>query len=552
MLAIYHYNIQYVAGAGKRTEDAIIKESLVPLLDFYLKHPGWGADFEMQGLMVEIVAKRFPKIFKKLKTLVNRKQIDLISFHYSDQLFLAYPLQDLLWSEKLQQAIFKKSGLRRAPSVFTQEGQFGEGMLPFMLKNGMRIAVLPKNLFKFLFGDDFLFYPYYSLRGGYVVAGEGRYRTDDLSITLHWSYLDDAELLPTGRVNPYFLSSFRYKKEALERYEQKLLELEKKGYQLVTVREYVERLKALKLDPKPLPAVIDGTWQPEDTENFFQWMGRRTIYNEKDMKTLSNNYDARADVLAAEVMVELAKQKGLKLAGLTEQLDRAYRHILLAEVSDSTGWNPFPMEITYSRKHAAKAREIARKLIHEVKKALGLKQIFIDTDQRRILTDYKPPERRQTDCPVKVFVKGEFKTQKISCFSSGSGRIDLQITFADPSGKIKGFLIRFPRKLDSLLYSPGLLDDEFVSIPLKAFPFEKITLPLANGLIGLDQKLYLIKHNRRNHLGCRILRNSPYIEFEEQSTYESPVTLYFSVVREDAGQALHHARRINVTPILKY
>lgn len=87
-LALLHYNLQYVAG-DEKIENRIIEGSFAPMIDFFLAHPGWGADFEMQGYMLEQTAKRYPEIFDKFKTLLDRGQVKLVSFHYSDQLFLA-------------------------------------------------------------------------------------------------------------------------------------------------------------------------------------------------------------------------------------------------------------------------------------------------------------------------------------------------------------------------------------------------------------------------------------------------------------------------------
>lgn len=547
-LALYHFNLQYVAGAGERSENAIIKETLGPLIDFYLKHPNWGGDIEMQGMMIEAVAERFPKIFQGLKTIVNRQQVDLVSFHYSDQLFLAYPRHDLLWSEQLQKALFKRLDILRSPTVFTQEGQFGQGMLHFMRKHGMRIAILPGNLFSFLYPEA-PFYPYYQHSGVYVVSKGGTYRQNNLEITLHWSYLDDAELLPTGGVNPYFRSSFRYKKDAMDKYEQKLRHLEEEGYKIVTVREYVQNLKALGIKPKPLPPIIDGTWQPKDTDNLFQWMGKRGIYNEMDMEILSKNYANRVFLLAAEKMVALDKQDE---GELKKKIAEAWRHQLLAQVSDATGWNPFPVEMKYSISEREKAREIALAIIEQVRQKKKLKTIILDTETGKLLSR-KPEEKgEEIACPIQIEVEATVQRKSVVCERRGESRTDLTITLDNGKEAIAGLLVRLPREGKTLRYSPALLDDQIVSIPLSAFGFEKATIPLANGLIGIGGKRYLIVHNTQNHLGCRVYRTKPVIEFQEQSSLPSPVTLRFSLVQGPDKKALHYARKINLFPIFVY
>ena len=67
-LSMFHFNVQYVAGGldddeygpfcadlcegwdNERVEDWIIRETFLPVLDFYLAHPQWKVTFEMQAL----------------------------------------------------------------------------------------------------------------------------------------------------------------------------------------------------------------------------------------------------------------------------------------------------------------------------------------------------------------------------------------------------------------------------------------------------------------------------------------------------------------------
>ena len=84
-VSVLHYNIQYVAGgldqfkedldeavqelwadldtSEEGVEDAIIRESFHPILELYARHPQWGADLEMQGLMLEVIQERHPQTY---------------------------------------------------------------------------------------------------------------------------------------------------------------------------------------------------------------------------------------------------------------------------------------------------------------------------------------------------------------------------------------------------------------------------------------------------------------------------------------------------------
>ena len=88
LLNVYHFNIQYVVG-HEASMRRIVVESFEPLVDWYLAHPGWGADFEMQGMMIEYMGEKHPAVLEKFKRLINSGQCELVSFHLSDALNLA-------------------------------------------------------------------------------------------------------------------------------------------------------------------------------------------------------------------------------------------------------------------------------------------------------------------------------------------------------------------------------------------------------------------------------------------------------------------------------
>ena len=55
-------------------------------------------------------------------------QVEVVSFHYSDQLFLANAVEDWSRSADLTRATFAKWGVPLGKAVFCQEGQAGMGM----------------------------------------------------------------------------------------------------------------------------------------------------------------------------------------------------------------------------------------------------------------------------------------------------------------------------------------------------------------------------------------------------------------------------------------
>ena len=167
-LSMMHFNIQYVAGGlfgffptpdpvidldAEQVEDSIVRESFEPVLDLFLAHPTWGANMELQGYMLDVMAARHTDVLDKLRTLAKAGRIEVVSFHYSDQIFLAYPREDWERSVTLDQATFAKHDIPLGKAVFCQEGQAGVGTAAAMAAHGYETLVFPKNLFTYQHGD---------------------------------------------------------------------------------------------------------------------------------------------------------------------------------------------------------------------------------------------------------------------------------------------------------------------------------------------------------------------------------------------------------------
>jgi hypothetical protein len=548
LLSLYHYNIQYVAGGGTKIEDRIITESLEPLLDLYLAHPNWGGSFEMQGYLIEVLSARHPKVLEKLRKLVNSGQIELVCFHYSDQLFLAYPRECMNWSEKLNQEIFKKYNLKRSGVVFTQEGQFGEGMLDFMRENNYNIAIMPHNLYKYLH-TELDKYPYYELRGVYVILTSAEFSDTENKINMRFSYFGDAELLPTDGKNPYF-KSFRKKEEAIKKYEEKLEEAEKEGWKISTCSSYIETLKKLNIKPKKLRPVLDGTWQPDDTKNFFLWMGGKAQTGEMDNFIRSFNYKTYQNILAVEALIEFAKKKNIDVEKEESLLKEAIRHLLFSQVSDSTGWFPHPCEIQYSIDEGNFAEEILSEIVQNLKNKLKIEKFLIDTKKREVKKYFEEKKNYiEVEPPIKFEIRAENIKYSLKCYKISEIRYDLEINFI-PEKDSKTVSVIFPLNMQKIVYSPGLLEKEIVEYPFYSFDFNYIHLPLSNGLIGLSNNLFLIKHNSFNHISCKIDKQTQTVEFTDDTILSSPFTFKFSLIFADKVKAREEAEKINVYPEL--
>ncbi|HOO57525.1 MAG TPA: hypothetical protein PLN69_11920 [bacterium] len=549
-LAVLHYNLQYVAG-DTEIENKIIVESLDPVLDFFIEHPEWNSDIEMQGYMVEETQKRYPETFEKLKKLVNSGRLDLNSFHYCDELFLAYPRLDADWSDRLNKRIYKKLGIRQSGSVFAQEGQFGEGMAKFMADFGFKAIILPKNLHRHVHGDVEAM-PYYALNGVDMVLG-GRavdYEDENAVVKLQWTYLNDAELLPTA-ATPYS-QYFKYKPETMMKYGQKLQDLADQGYRIGTLAEYLADVKEAGVQPSEPDPMIDGVWQPIDTDNIYRWMGDYLGQHERDMQVLTGNVKVRHKLAAVEVLVnmpELGKSKD----ELTDKLYEAWRRQSHAEVSDSTGWTPLPLEIEYSRSNAAAAEKIADEIAEYAKKELGAAALVVDVASGSVeKLDAAPadPKYPEVDCPAGYTFEGEIKNKRITCYKISDQAIEMELLFKTGSWLHNHTKLTFERKADYMLFSPSLWETHYVKYPVSGFKTElpAVTIPCSNGLIALDDNLFLIKETDTVHSAYRFGIEEKFVSLEIR---KPPAKKYKWIVFLFTGtpeEAVEFANSRNVFP----
>src|SRR6056297_3126927 len=126
-LSIYHFNLQYVAG-DVSTYHHLHKGSMKPFLRFFKENPQWCASCEIQGHYLKFMEKFYPDDLALLRKLNQRDQIEMVSVHYSDQIYLAYPERDIQQSIDVNDGIFEELGLKRSGVWFGQENFFGQGI----------------------------------------------------------------------------------------------------------------------------------------------------------------------------------------------------------------------------------------------------------------------------------------------------------------------------------------------------------------------------------------------------------------------------------------
>lgn len=548
-LSVFHFNVQYVAGGtlgfsavpdpvldldNDATEDLIVTESLAPVIELFEKHPSWSTDIELQGYLLDVLAERHPALLDKLRTLAKSGRVDVVSFHYSDQLFIAYPQADWERSQALAAATFAKHDIPLSRSVFCQEGQSGEALAMRMAERGYRNMVWPKNLWIKQHGD-FAPAPLYRFGDGFlVVGGKGvAYAEGNVQIDTTWTFLDDGELLATGDMNPYFPDLFRHDPTAVAAYEDELSALEAQGYTIASVDQYVEAVK----DRVPLadpPPLLDGTWQPNSTDAVFRWLGGKGLWpGERDNHVRTLNALAHRELVAAETAAKLADLDA------RAELDGAWRLLFLGQVTDASGINPFRGEVEYGIAHSTEALRVARDVIRRAKDALGGKELTLGSSGEALRgTPVSPP----FELAIQTFDRSVETSWEL--VAPGHHRVSLSFG----PGSFGEVAVTFPGELvDQLVTTRALADADPVTYARTDFSFDSFWLPLPIGLVSLGSSRFVIQDQGFVKLAAKIARDSGDIEFRDETlSAEESATWVFHVVDADAAQAVQAARRINV------
>jgi hypothetical protein len=561
-LQLFHFNVQYVCGGtigltpqpnpaldldNDAVEDAIIAESFAPIVELFERHPSWGVDLEMQGYMLDVMAARHPETLAKMRVMAQNGQVDVVSFHYSDQLFIGYPETDWQRSQQLTRDTFAKHDVPLSTTVFCQEGQAAPAMAAAMETTGYRTMVWPKNLWSYQHGDNTA-EPLYRFGNLLMIQG-GRSTQSDAGggIEMSWTFLDDGELLATNDNNPYFPELFVETPEAVTAYEMKLEALEQQGVRIATVRQYIEAVEPL-LTPAEPPPLLDGTWQPNSTGGVARWLGGSGLWKtqERDNQVHTLGAVAHRELVAAETM---AAEAGIDAAA---ELQAAWRLLFLGQVTDASGINPFGGEIRYGIAHLAEATRIARDVIRRGKATMGKATVIIDPAASTVTDGGETAFRGDaSEAAVALQIEGADRgvTERWERIADGHHR--LQIDFG--AGDLNDISVRFEGTLENqLLVGLALDDDQPTLIDRSAFSFEEFHFALPTGLIGLGAGRYIIKDMAQVHLAATIRREDGNVVFHDGTAPTGEAQRWvFHLVEGSIEEATALALALNVQRRLK-
>ncbi len=598
-LSMFHFNIQYVVGgldadtpdggtlsmcgepclgwSDDALHDWYVRKVFEPVLDLYLGHPGWTGTFEFQGLLVDVVKARHPDLLEKMQQAAQTGAIEMVSLHYSDQFFEAFPRHDLQLSTDWTRKLFQEACVPLSGVVFNQEGQAGEGKHRYMKDSGYGISVFPVNLFKYYHWQE----PrelLYSDRGVDVIIGPDGIDLEQLpppaplpdgGLHVTWTFFDDGDLLaypPSPYLAPFYTDEEGAKN--MNDYRVKLEKLAADGYEISGISNYVAHLKAMGIEAQPLPPVLDGTWQPKDTNSVHRWLGGRSVVtgaaNERDNTIRTWHYRSRTALHAVTLLSEAADKAGVLPVGTAITLDDAWRHMLLAEVSDVTGITPWMGEYFYGVIHTSAVDDAVALLRDELLAALGSKHARVDLEAGTttpVDAIEQPPEPLPAEAPIEALLDAPSREASTEWFG-GPELFTLRLKFgpsSDPSGKDAAackVTLSFPRYEEAFIYTPALAEDEVVRHEMKDFTFQlpEVYLPLSNGLIGLGNDWWVVKVCGKVHVAARIPNTGePLIQFVDETA--DPVagdSWEFRVFHGSKEDAIALARATNTHPVVEF
>jgi hypothetical protein len=382
-----------------------------------------------------------------------------------------------------------------------------------------------------------------------------------------WTYLDDGDMMAYPP-DPYF-APFSTKEQIannIAAYESKLMDLEQQGFKITSVGDFVAHLKDRGVEQPAFPPILDGTWQPIDTDSVWRWMGGRSVAPyanlERDNIVRSYNYRARTDCAAAQALLDEARKQGKQTNSLDPVMKSAWKELMLGEVTDATGITPWQGEFNYGIVHTDNAEAGATQVTSGALGLLGWPHAKIDLSTGAVEHIESIPSESAlitATAPFDVSLLAPTRTNSYNWYEAGDNTYRLDVAFgpaADKEGTKAAsstVTLSFPRYEERYRYSPALLDGEVADLDMAQFDYQapEVYLPLANGLIGLGNGWWVVKDSRKINLAAKIPIADKFIQFVDATADPANGDGWtFYVIKGDKTAALDLARRTNTGPVV--
>jgi len=578
-ISLYHFNSQFVPSVNDSlgVERNIINESIRAILEMYDRHPNWKFDVEISGVCLKSMYNNYSDVFNLLKKLVDRGQCELILSPFSEQLSIAFPYHDMAKSLELSLDLANKYNISVSNVLFLQENQFHTAF-PILKRFGYEIFCVSGDTLEYFGVKNIAPVMEYSFLGNTIdlmvrEGGEFQIFHSYHNIQYVFRWYGDGEASDThsgfGTGDP---EEFKVEPDRLQIHENRGILLESLGFKFVKISEWVNYLKSKNLYSKLSKPIPDSTWNMIASLGAYTWMG----YNHKiegrnetenDGHVRGENYLARNKLLVAESLFNYFNSSfnnSFRIY-IESQLESAYEHLFLAEVSDSTGWKPRKEEWEYSYYHNQKVFELSDIIIKKIKQVVNITTAQIFTSNNSIINDtskFKNITKSQislSNLPINISVLGIPKNiiaYNITWMNYNFYSIEINIT---PSNYYE-IKFDFDKSVNNITYSPSLAEN--ITITLNKLDYiessnwlleqynlvpKKVYLPLTNGLIYVNG-IGIIRNNSKHYVAMCWDFNKGEI-YQTEKYQEHNVSAEFFIMKSNLNNCLNLANIINTNPV---
>jgi len=360
-----------------------------------------------------------------------------------------------------------------------------------------------------------------------------------------WYHMGSAERYCTPVAFPGDIVRYQRNPDWLHLAEQCLLEYEHQGYQLATITEFLQAIDQSGFEPPLAEPLLDGNWNMGRSRGCFTWLGWNRNESQNDLAVRTHNWKSRTQLLQLEGATKESSLEPTDKEELKKDIQDIWEHQLLAEVSDSTGWFPLQPEVWFGLQESETVLNQVAKLSGKLQPHTDSKNFSVDPYMQSMSNEiYRVNGVKEiplSEAYVRNFTlvgaKGRIKLLAIDKYT--------QRLFVDfrPKDTVSG--IQCYLDTEQLIYSPAILEDQVVAYDLSAFQPNQLYLPLVNGLIGIGNETYLIKHNITMHIACCIDKSNHMLRFVLENPKHDPRQWIMTIFRGSVEDAIQLALRIN-------
>ena len=567
-LGLFHFNVQYEVGVPE-SYHRYTREAINPFVHTLHRSPNWGVSLAMSGSCLEFVADHYSKTFDTLAEMVHSGRVELISSLYTPAIWVAYPWEELARSIDENIRCLECLGLPQSRFFLSQEIFFGEGLRRLI---GTVDAAICKDDYLTHFYDWQPQSPVAESCGLPVVVGSNHllnhlnHFLDDTEVhqpgtlpSTHQRLLDWAreknqkKQFPASKGeigdlewywyhigsghhscvpwNPVDIANFHFDPSWHSLVLDSLSYISAAGFEMTTISNWFDKVG--RHPRQRLPQLVEGSLNSADSGGVLAWMGREENTWEDNDAVLARASRSRIQLRSVEAVLSETPES------TQSALQAARKAQMLAEGSDSLGWQPTPREVQYGLQASGDVLSVTSQILDACGKSVS------------DVATYQPPRlgrdssRRCVSSLDHVVSSVGIDCESISITQDCDGVTMLEADFL-PKSRHFGMLFSYCTEFVS--YCPSGLERTLLRVPLDRLRPPEVCLPLANGLLRIQENLYVVKDLRYCHVAARIKTDAQVAEFAITAS-DIPVRRYrwrfFALTGASAESAMDFANTLN-------